>query len=78
MKKTNSERQSDLGDLGCLKALRALLNLIFDLISLIKGLETIRLNSRIVDEDIFPAIVGVDESVTLASAEEFHSALCHN
>ena len=72
-----ASHDSELDHFRGLHSLRPTFGLVLDLIALVQRLETIGLNNRVVHEHIIPTSIRGNESVTLASAEELHSSLCH-
>src|SRR5690606_29736905 len=52
-------------------------DLVVDLLTLIEAIEARALHGRDVHEHVRPALVGLDESVTLLTVEPFHSAGSH-
>jgi hypothetical protein len=59
-------------DLGGLHALLSLLRLILHLLTILKGLEALAHNVRMMDEEILPPVVGNDKSVSLLVTKPFH------
>ena len=72
-----ASHDAELDHFRGLHSLRPTFGLVLDLIALVQRRETIGLNNRVVHEHIIPTSIRGNESVTLASAEELHSSLCH-
>src|SRR4051812_44080431 len=66
----------DDGDAVGLRPLGALDDLELDLLVLVQGLVALRLDRRVVDEDVFAAVHG-DEAVALLVVEPLHDTACH-
>jgi hypothetical protein len=60
----------------CCRAFGALFHIKADSLTFFKGLETLTLNGRVVNKDIF-AVISRDESITLACIEPLHCAFRH-
>lgn len=70
--------KSELGHGSGLKALLSLLEFVLNFVTIIEFLETVTLNDGIVNENILRTVIRANESITLASIEEFHSTCSHN
>ena len=67
-------RGSDRVDLLRLRTLGALTNLELDALVLIESLEAVRLDGRVVNEDVLVSAVNLDEAVALFLVEPLHCA----
>src|SRR5206468_6990050 len=64
-------------DVGRLLAFRALRHIEGNLLAFLEGLEALHLDRREVREEVFAAVVGRDEPVSLRVIEPLHSSGCH-
>lgn len=62
---------------GCLRSLATLSGFVFHLLSLLETAETLRLDVRVVDEQVAAALIGSDESVSFLITEPLHRTSCH-
>src|SRR5690242_14954442 len=68
---------SDGTDVVCLRSLRAGPGLELDPLTFLELPITVRLDRRVVDEEVLATVIGRDEAETLRGVEELHGANCH-
>src|SRR5690349_6563972 len=70
-------QRSDRANVLRLRALRALGDVELDLLVLVEGLVALRLDRRVVNEDVVAAVLLRDEAEALLRVEPLNSALSH-
>src|SRR6187401_256404 len=69
--------KSDSANVLRLRALGTLRDVELDLLVLVEGLVALRLDGRVVNEDVIAAVLLGDEAEALLGVEPLHGALCH-